>query len=81
MKDVEIAKILFLAKQKKYEVTCAIFDTADHIFKLEIPKHLRRRKLAVQALHLVADGLVKYGYEPAPRAASDEDEDEEESTN
>lgn len=77
MKDIEIAKILFLAKQKKYEVTCAIFDVADHILKLDIPKNLRNRKLAVQAMNLVADGLVKYGYEPGPKVAVEEEEEEE----
>lgn len=73
MKDIEIAKILYLAKNQKYEVTCATFDAVDHIFKLDIPRNLKGRKPAVQALTLMADGGVKYGYEKKPTVADEEE--------
>ncbi len=78
MKDIEIAKILYLARTKKYEVTCATFDTVDHIFKIDLPRSLKSRKLAVQALSLIADGIIKYGYEPTTTAHVVEDDEHEE---
>ncbi|MCX7631895.1 MAG: hypothetical protein N2Z22_01030 [Turneriella sp.] len=77
MKDIEIAKILFLAKSKKYEVACACFDIVDHLPKLDVPKSLKKRKGAVQTLALLADGKVKYGYERKPNVAVAEDDEEE----
>ncbi|HRP68307.1 MAG TPA: hypothetical protein PLY93_02125 [Turneriella sp.] len=77
MKDIEIAKILYLAKSKKYEVACASFDVVDHLGKLDVPKNLKRRKNAVQTLSLLADEQVKFGYERrAEVALADDDEDE-----
>lgn len=77
MKDIEIAKILYLAKSKKYEVACASFDVVDHLFKLDVPKNLKRRKSAVQTLSLLADEQVKYGYDKrAAVAVAEDDEDE-----
>lgn len=77
MKDIEIAKILYLAKSKKYEVACASFDVVDHLFKLEIPKGLKRRKSAVQTLNILADEQVKYGYDKKATVAVAEDDEEE----
>ena len=78
MRDIEIAKILYLAKNKKYEVTCAAFDLVDHMPKVEIPRILKGRKLAVQAMSLIADEQVNYGYENEEMAPVSESEDEEE---
>ncbi|MCB1146987.1 MAG: hypothetical protein KDK41_12825 [Leptospiraceae bacterium] len=78
MKDIEIAKILYLAKNHKYEVTCASFDTVDHIFKLDVPRSMKNRKSAVQAMSLLADGGVQYGYEKRHTNIQTVDEDEEE---
>lgn len=63
MKELEISKVLNLAKSNKYATACAAFDVVDHIFKIEVPKSLKPRKLAVQAMTLLQDGVVKYGYE------------------
>ncbi|MDH5717544.1 MAG: hypothetical protein OEZ22_07880 [Spirochaetia bacterium] len=63
MKEIEIAKVLGLAKKQKYEVTCASFDLVDHIFKVDLPRSLKNRKLAVQAMSLLAEGHIKYGFE------------------
>lgn len=78
MKDIEIAKILYLAKNHKYEVACASFDLVDHIFKVEVPRSLRKRKLAVQSMSLLADEHIKYGYERAPKTDVVIAEDDEE---
>jgi hypothetical protein len=77
MKDIEIAKILYLAKSKKYEVACASFDVVDHLFKLEIPKSLKRRKSAVQTLSLLADGKVRYGYDRKNKVIVADDDEKE----
>ncbi len=63
MKEIEIAKVLNLSKKQKYEIACATFDVVDHIFKVDVPRSLKSRKLAVQAMSMVADGNVQYGYE------------------
>lgn len=77
MKDIEIAKILYLAKSKKYEVACASFDVVDHLFKLEIPKGLKRRKGAVQALSMLADEKVHYGYDRKNNVIVADDDEKE----
>ena len=76
MRDIEIAKVLYLAKNKKYEVTCAAFDLVDHMPKVEMPRLLKGRKLAVQAMALIADEQVNYGYENEEAAVAGEDEEE-----
>jgi hypothetical protein len=77
MKDIEIAKILYLAKSKKYEVACASFDVVDHLFKLEIPKGLKRRKSAVQTLSMLADEKVRYGYDRKNNVIVADDDEKE----
>jgi hypothetical protein len=77
MKDIEIAKILYLAKSKKYEVACASFDVVDHLSKLEVPKSLKRRKSAVQTLSLLADEKVRYGYDRKNNVIVAEDDEKE----
>lgn len=76
MRDIEIAKVLYLAKNKKYEVTCAAFDLVDHMPKVEVPRLLKGRKLAVQAMSLIADEQVNYGYENEEAVVAGEDEEE-----
>ncbi len=77
MKQIEISKVLSLTKKNKYAVACASFDVVDHIFKIEIPRSMRGRKLSVQAMTLLADGAINYGYEEgqqeAPAPASEEE--------
>ena len=77
MKDIEIAKILYLAKSKKYEVACASFDVVDHLFKLDVPKGLKRRKSSVQTLSMLADEKVKFGYDRKETVAVAEDDENE----
>jgi hypothetical protein len=77
MKDIEIAKILYLAKSKKYEVACASFDVVDHLSKLEVPKSLKRRKIAVQTLSLLADEKVRYGYDRKDKVIVADDDEKE----
>jgi hypothetical protein len=77
MKDIEIAKILYLAKSKKYEVACASFDVVDHLSKLEVPKSLKRRKSAVQTLSLLADEKVRYGYDRKNNVIVADDDEKE----
>ncbi len=77
MKDIEIAKVLYLSRNHKYETAVAAFDAVDHIFKLDVPRNLRTRKLAVQAMSLMADGVIRYGYDGASKATLVDDSDEE----
>lgn len=68
MKQIDISKVLQLAKGHKYEIVCASFDVVDHIFKIDIPRSMRGRKLAVQAITLLADGLINYAYDEKPES-------------
>lgn len=63
MRDIEISKVLSLSKDKKYEIACACFDVVDHILKVDIPRSLKGRKRSVQAMSLIADENLKFGYE------------------
>lgn len=63
MKEIEMSKVLNLAKSQKYEVTCATFDLVDHIFKVDVPRSMKSRKLAVQSMSLIADGHIQFDYE------------------
>ena len=79
MREIEISKVLGLSKSKKYEITCASFDLVDHIFKVEIPRSMKHRKLAVQAMNMLSEGHIQYGYEkprPEPKAKTDSSEEE-----
>lgn len=84
MKEIEIAKVLNLSKKQKYEIACATFDVVDHIFKVDVPRSLKTRKLAVQAMSLLSDGNVQYGYDenittrhdPKPSVTTSDSEEE-----
>lgn len=60
--EFSILKVIELARIKKYETTVAGFGVLDRIEKIDIPKKLKNRKIAVQALHTLSEGLVKYDY-------------------
>ena len=60
--EFEIGKLIELARHKKYELTSAGFAALDKIERIAVPKKLKTRKIAVQALHALSDGLVQYGY-------------------
>lgn len=79
MKEMEISKVLNLVKGNKYEAACAAFDLVDHIFKVDVPKNMRSRKLSVQAMSLLHDGAIKFGYDnPQDNHAHRDDHSEEE---
>lgn len=81
MKDIEITKILFLAQDNRYELTCAGFDVIDHINKIDLPGNLKNslktRKLAVQALTLLSEKQVQFGYEENAPSSKPIDSEEE----
>ncbi len=61
--EFDVLKVVELARLKKYEITSAGFAVLDKIDRINtIPKKMRTRKPAVQALHALAEGLVKYDY-------------------
>lgn len=60
--EFEIGKLIELARHKKYELTSAGFAALDKIERVAVPKKLKTRKIAVQALYALSDGLIQYGY-------------------
>ncbi|HMV42181.1 MAG TPA: DNA primase [Leptospiraceae bacterium] len=60
--EFEIHKLIELARTKKYELAVAGFAALDKIDRVPVPKKLKTRKIAVQALYALSDGLVKYDY-------------------
>lgn len=61
--EFDILKVVELARFKKYEITAAGFAVLDKIDKIpNIPKKLKSRKVAIQAMYVLSEGLVKYGY-------------------
>ncbi|MCC5813312.1 MAG: DNA primase [Leptospira sp.] len=61
-KDFDIVKLIELARHKKYETTIAGFGVIDKLERVPIPKKLKSRKISVQALHALSEGLVQYKY-------------------
>ena len=78
MRRIPISKVLDLTQQNKFEVICATFDAVDHIFKVDIPRSLKGRKSAIQAMTLLADDQLKYGYDEYSFQNSPEDESTQE---
>lgn len=61
--EFDVLKVVELARQNKYEITSAGFAALDKIDKINtLPKKMRIRKPAVQALFAISEGLVKYDY-------------------
>ena len=60
--EFDIVKLIELSRYKKYETTVAGFGALDKIDKLDIPKKLKTRKIAVQALHALSENLIQYDY-------------------
>ncbi|MEM7179794.1 MAG: DNA primase [Spirochaetota bacterium] len=60
--EFDIVKLIELSRYKKYETTVAGFGALDKIDKLDIPKKLKSRKIAVQALHALSENLIQYDY-------------------
>ncbi len=62
MKELDIGRVINLAKNRKYEITVACFDVVENLPLLDVPRSMKGRKRAVQALSLLSDGEVQYGY-------------------
>ncbi|XDD51688.1 DNA primase [Leptospira sp. WS92.C1] len=60
--EFDIVTLIELAKRNKYEKAVAGFHTLDRIERLELPKKIKSRKLAVQAMFALASEEVQYGY-------------------
>lgn len=60
--NFDIVKLIELAKHKKYETTLAGFSVIDKLERVPIPKKLKSRKISVQALYALSEGLVQYKY-------------------
>lgn len=60
--EFDIVTLIELAKRNKYEKAVAGFHTLDRIERLELPKKIKARKLAVQAMFALASEEVQYQY-------------------
>ncbi|WP_061226813.1 hypothetical protein [Leptospira interrogans] len=60
--EFDIVTLIELAKRNKYERAVAGFHTLDRIERLELPKKIKARKLAVQAMFALASEEVQYQY-------------------
>ncbi|MCB1157274.1 MAG: DNA primase [Leptospiraceae bacterium] len=60
--DFDILRVIELARDHKYEVTVAGFEVLDKIDKIDIPKGLKPKKVAVQALYALSEKMVQYDY-------------------
>ncbi|MBM9502139.1 DNA primase [Leptospira sp. 201903071] len=60
--EFDIVTLIELAKRNKYEKAVAGFHTLDRIERLELPKKIKARKLAVQAMYALSSEEVQYGY-------------------
>ncbi|MCH1889612.1 DNA primase [Leptospira borgpetersenii] len=60
--EFDIVTLIKLAKRNKYEKAVAGFHTLDRIERLELPKKIKSRKLAVQAMFALASEEVQYQY-------------------
>lgn len=62
IEDFNVFRVIELARYKKYEITVAGFNVLDKIDRIDVPKKLKTRKVAVQALYALSENLVKYDY-------------------
>ncbi|MCR1792593.1 DNA primase [Leptospira sp. WS58.C1] len=60
--EFDIVTLIELAKKNKYERAVAGFQILDRIDRLELPKKIKGRKLAVQAMFALANEEVQYKY-------------------
>ncbi len=61
-KDFDIVKLIELVRYKKYETTVAGFSVIDKLERVPIPKKWKSRKIAIQAMYALSEGLVRYKY-------------------
>lgn len=57
--DFDIVKLIELARHNKYQTTVAGFAVIDKLERVNIPKKLKNRKISVQALYALSEGLVQ----------------------
>lgn len=60
--DFDIVALIELCREKKYESCVAGFGILDKIEKIPLPKKIKNRKLTVQALYALSNGLAQYKY-------------------
>jgi hypothetical protein len=60
--EFDISKLIELVRVSKYEMTSAGFAALDKIDRLPVPQKLKNRKIAVQALSVLSEGSIQYGY-------------------
>lgn len=60
--EFDIVTLIELAKRNKYERAVAGFHTLDRIERVELPKKIKARKLAVQAMFALASEEIQYQY-------------------
>ncbi|WP_210413072.1 DNA primase [Leptospira semungkisensis] len=72
--EFDIVTLIELAKKNKYERAVAGFQVLDRIDRLELPKKIKGRKLAVQAMFALANDEVQYKYVTKEERAAIEQE-------
>jgi hypothetical protein len=61
--EFDVLRVVELARYKKYEITSAGFAALDKIDNIDsLPKKLKNRKPAVQALYAISEKLVNFDY-------------------
>ncbi|WP_010569508.1 hypothetical protein [Leptospira broomii] len=72
--EFDIVTLIELAKKNKYERAVAGFQILDRIDRLDLPKKIKARKLAVQAMFALSNEEVQYKYvTKEERAAIEQD--------
>ncbi len=72
--EFDILKLVELTRSNKYEMTAVGFAALDKIDKIDIPKKMKSRKFAVQALHAISEKMVQFGYFTAEERKKLQDE-------
>lgn len=72
--EFDIVTLIELAKKNKYERAVAGFQILDRIDRLELPKKIKGRKLAVQAMFALSNEEVQYKYVTKEERAAIEQE-------
>ncbi|TGK06243.1 DNA primase [Leptospira fletcheri] len=72
--EFDIVTLIELAKKNKYERAVAGFQILDRLDRLELPKKIKGRKLAVQAMFALASEDVQYKYVTKEERAAIEQE-------
>ena len=60
--DFDLLNLIEHVKTLKYEKTVVGFAVLDKLDKMQIPRKLKSRKPAVQAMYAITNNLIKYAY-------------------